>query len=330
MMREHDGVRVSLIVPVYNVAAYIGECLDSIVGQTMRQIEVICIDDASPDESAEIVRRYQARDERIKLLVNEKNLGVAASRNRGIEAASGEFLYIIDSDDYLEPEAVEKMHSKASEENLDFVISDAWVRRKDGDGEYLRHPFHGLVRDDWPGCAAWYYMFRRQLVVDHPELRFPAGAHPMEDGVFSFMLMSLAGPHGEVAEALIHYRQHQDMRMERVHDDGSAAYIRSLGICIDRLVVFMQKHDELSDARKLAGRHFVDWMAEAAEKCPGSGMLRLSLRSRWYRAKPELMDRLIQKKTTSSGRLIIKIMRAPVLWIRPGRGIIGRWFSAEK
>ena len=93
--------KLSIVIPVYNTAVYLKECLDSIINQTYSNIEIICVDDCSPDNSAEIIKEYAAKDNRIKYIKHSENKKQGAARNTGIDAASGKYITFIDSDDYL-------------------------------------------------------------------------------------------------------------------------------------------------------------------------------------------------------------------------------------
>ena len=104
-----NSIKFSVIIPVYNVQDYLSECLDSIVGQTLKDIEIICVDNGSVDKSLEILKKYAKRDKRIKILeIGRSNAG--AARNAGLAMANGEFLYFIDSDDYCETDLLEKCY----------------------------------------------------------------------------------------------------------------------------------------------------------------------------------------------------------------------------
>lgn len=116
--------KVSIIVPIYNVEKYLPACLDSLVGQTLREIEIICVDDGSPDNSAAIVQRYMEQDDRIRL-IRQENKGLSGARNTGLQYAIGEFVYFMDSDDWLESMAMEKCYQLAEDLHLDFVTFDA-------------------------------------------------------------------------------------------------------------------------------------------------------------------------------------------------------------
>lgn len=105
---------ISVIIPVYQVADYLPECLDSVLSQDHRNLEVILIDDGSKDDSGTICDRYAAADDRVKV-IHQKNSGAAAAKNAGLRIATGEYLSFVDSDDYLEPNVYSYMVSCRAE-----------------------------------------------------------------------------------------------------------------------------------------------------------------------------------------------------------------------
>lgn len=115
---------ISVVVPVYNVEAWLSECLDSIIAQSISDMEIICVDDGSTDNSPEILKEYAARDERIRVITQE-NRGVSEARNCGAREAKGEFLYFMDSDDIIEPEALELCINDMKNRNLEYVCFNA-------------------------------------------------------------------------------------------------------------------------------------------------------------------------------------------------------------
>lgn len=112
--------KVSIIIPIFNVERYINECIDSVINQTLTDIEIICIDDGSTDNSLNLVKEYS--DSRIKI-ISQENKGLAASRNVGIEHANGEYITFLDSDDYLRLDALEKLYAVCQENSLDIAIT---------------------------------------------------------------------------------------------------------------------------------------------------------------------------------------------------------------
>ena len=115
---------VSILIPVYNVADYLGRCLDSVLAQTLKNIEVICVDDGSTDNSLEILEKYREKDDRV-IIVSKENGGLPSARNAGINAAQGKFIGFVDSDDYIEPDMYRRMSRAAEKNHSDIVICGA-------------------------------------------------------------------------------------------------------------------------------------------------------------------------------------------------------------
>ena len=120
-------MKVSIIIPVYNVEKYIDECILSAINQTLDEIEIISIDDKSTDSSLDILNKYKEKYDFVKVIANEKNMGVSATRNIGIQNAKGEYVYFLDSNDYLDKDAMEICYKKAKEYDLDIVKFDTKV-----------------------------------------------------------------------------------------------------------------------------------------------------------------------------------------------------------
>ena len=116
-------IKVSIIVPVYNVEKYLPKCLDSLTNQTLKDIEIIIVNDGSPDNSQKIIDKYTKKYKNIKSYL-KKNGGLSDARNFGIKKASGEYLSFIDSDDYVTHDMYEKMYNKAKNNNFDIVVCD--------------------------------------------------------------------------------------------------------------------------------------------------------------------------------------------------------------
>ncbi len=121
-----NNIAVSIVVPVYNAEKYLVKCLDSVVDQTLKNVEIILVDDGSTDGSSEICMGYAEKDERI-IYFKKENEGLAAARQDGMERASGEYIGFVDSDDWLELNMYERMYSVAKEENADVVFCNAFL-----------------------------------------------------------------------------------------------------------------------------------------------------------------------------------------------------------
>lgn len=122
-MPAKKAPKVSILVPCYNVEKYLPECLDSIVGQTLKDIEIICINDGSADGTLSIIKKYADADKRI-VIIDKENEGYGKSMNRGLDAARGEYVGIVESDDWVEPNAFEILYNGAKENNADLAKAE--------------------------------------------------------------------------------------------------------------------------------------------------------------------------------------------------------------
>ncbi len=146
-------VKVSVIVPVYNVEAFLPRCLDSIVGQTLRDIEIICVDDESPDRSIDILNAYAAKDDRIRI-IRQENKRQGGARNTGFDVAQGVFVAFIDSDDWLDADYFERLYAAAVENGADIACASVEKER-------------GAVRK-------WNVHYSESRVVDDVQQKFSA------------------------------------------------------------------------------------------------------------------------------------------------------------
>lgn len=121
-----EDIKVSVIIPVYNAGKYLEKCLDSVTRQTLKDIEIICVDDGSTDNTPEILSRFAEKDARLKVF-NQKNLFAGAARNRGIEEARGKYLAFWDGDDFFHLSALETLYKKAEKEKADICLCSAYV-----------------------------------------------------------------------------------------------------------------------------------------------------------------------------------------------------------
>ena len=169
-----NGVVISVVIPVYNSEKYLGKCLDSVRDQTFRDFEVICIDDGSKDNSAAILKRYAEGDERFRITSLSVNRGVSHSRNLGIALARGEYLYFMDSDDWIDPDYLEQMHNHAVATNQNVVINCNWYlengkyrRRKPSPNSFVAE--EGSFFDTWRVQAdylsvIWCRLYRTEYI----------------------------------------------------------------------------------------------------------------------------------------------------------------------
>ena len=117
---ESNRPKISIIIPVYNVEEYLKRCVDSALQQTLQDLEIILVDDGSPDNSPEICDRYAAAEDRVKV-IHKENGGLASARNAGLKIAQGDYIFFLDSDDWLESDGIETLYRTAEQYQVDFV-----------------------------------------------------------------------------------------------------------------------------------------------------------------------------------------------------------------
>lgn len=115
--------KVSVIIPIYNVDQYLTKCLESVINQTYKNLEIICVNDCSSDNSYTILEEYFQKDNRIKIIYREKNGGLSAARNSGLDVATGEYIYFIDSDDWIGLDYIDGMVKAIEKANTDIVLN---------------------------------------------------------------------------------------------------------------------------------------------------------------------------------------------------------------
>ena len=212
--------KVSVIIPVYNTEQYLHQCLDSIIGQTLEDIEIICVDDGSSDSSLDILREYEKKDTRIKILQQE-NAGAGAARNKGMEIATGEYLSFLDSDDFFENEMLEDAYKTAKQYEADFVVFKSnqyqtengefvttnWVVREKELPPYQPFTYRQLTDNVFKVFVGWAWdkLYNRQF-VQQKGLRFQE-QRTSNDLLFVFSALVLAKKIAFLPEVLAHQRR---------------------------------------------------------------------------------------------------------------------------
>ena len=161
--------KVSVIVPVYNVEKYIDRCLNSLVNQTLKDIEIIVVNDGSPDDSQQVIDMYVKKyPKKIKSYIKE-NGGQGSARNFGLTVATGEYIGYVDSDDYVELDMYEKLYNKAIKNDLDIVICGSYNAYENGNREVEldREIFKDKKKNAFFGrMAVWNKIYKRELLID--------------------------------------------------------------------------------------------------------------------------------------------------------------------
>lgn len=209
-----DGnIKVSVIVPVYGVEKFVGRCIESLMRQTLDDVEYIIIDDCTPDSSIEIIKavveKYPSRKDSVRYIRHDRNRGLPAARNTGLDAASGEYVFHCDSDDFMEHDMLECLYHEAVNGNCDYVWCD-WYLTFDAKSRAMRQPSAKSARDALTLMLTgamrynvWNKLVKRNLYV-RTGIRFPEGCSMGED-MTMIRLAAVASKVGNVARPLYHY-----------------------------------------------------------------------------------------------------------------------------
>ncbi len=207
----------SIIIPVYNVEQYLAQCLDSVLAQTFTDFEVICINDGSKDSSLSILREYEKKDKRIKV-IDRENGGVSAARNTGVEAAQGEYIAYLDSDDAYVAKLLKKINDEIEATKADIVVfgikdmidsaPDAWFDFVATTSSAYFSPFDPYALLYQPGAYPfmWRNVFRREMLVKN-HVTFDERLKLGEDTVYQFMAFPYAHRIRYIPDKLYLYRR---------------------------------------------------------------------------------------------------------------------------
>lgn len=188
--------KVSVIIPVYNVEKYLRECLDSVVNQTLQDIEIICINDGSTDNSLEILKEYAKRDERIDI-IDSINKGVSTARNLGIDKSQGKYIIFVDSDDWLEPDCIAKAFDNITKTKADilcygFNIIDNLQKQKCWHFEIIKNnclkPEYNIQALKPFLTYVWDKIYRAEFIKKN-QIYFPENISTAEDGIFNLFCL---------------------------------------------------------------------------------------------------------------------------------------------
>ncbi len=225
------NIKVSVIIPVYNTSEYLPECLDSLVNQTLKEIEIICVDDGSTDNSVEILEKYAKEDNRIKILT-QQNLYAGVARNKGLSEAKGEFVIFLDSDDFFDTTLLEKTYTKAMEEDAQIVLFGG-KKYDHSTNEIIENPYYlrteilpektVFSKEDMPDNfllvttpCPWTKLFSKKF-IQQEGLQF----QPLQNSNDAFFVISalcVAERITAVDEQLVYYR---------INHGGSLQYTKS-------------------------------------------------------------------------------------------------------
>lgn len=247
--------KLSIIVPIYNREKYLRKCLDSVINQTLKEIEIICVNDGSTDGSLEIINEYAKKDNRVKI-INKENGGVASARNAGMNVATAEYYTFIDSDDLLDNDAYEKAMMHIDEADLVHfgikVFGDSHYAQRLGDDNYYKIKYTGvkklnkkiILNSDVSACNKIF----KKSIIDEYNITFPDGLN-YEDAEFYYKYVSCAETVYYLDKYFYHYRRSGNSIMSDSFN-GSVKAIHHLYI-IKNIFNFWVTNNYLKNNEKL-------------------------------------------------------------------------------
>ena len=251
-MISAENVKVSVVMPIYNAFDYLKPAIDSVLNQTLTDIELICVDDGSTDNSLSILKEYQQQDDRVRI-VTENNAGPSLARNKGLQRARGKYVIFLDADDFYDYALLEKLYDLAEEQSLDIAICkfDIYNNRKAKFEDNIRSD-HGEIFDggkvvsknNYPdvilSCTTgyvWNKLFRKEFLLEK-ELTFDIDLRVFEDTYFVVTALSLADRVGKCFEKLIHHRVYNNQPRNKL----LRKYYRNVPVVYSKIKEFLRAH----------------------------------------------------------------------------------------
>lgn len=239
-MNAYDDsiIKFPIIIPVYNVEKFLRECLNSITSQTLKNFEVICIDDGSTDNSLGILQEYANKDSRFKV-ISQENQGQGIARNKAIDIASGEYLFFVDPDDFIESNTLEKIYGKFQQTDVDVIQFDFSTCKENGRyssfksfKKRMHKNFHYSIKDNeiynWRNIkkknlqgmslCVWDKAYKTAFIKQH-DIKFAPNKHG-EDHIFSISANLLADKILYINRAFYHYRTRLGSAVNKASNDN--------------------------------------------------------------------------------------------------------------
>lgn len=254
---ENSGL-ISVIVPVYNVEKYLSECIDSVLSQTYDNYEIILVDDGSTDNSGKICDEYAEKHDKITV-IHKENSGPSKTRNVGLEISKGEYIYFLDSDDYLVSDAFDKLIKTAKKENADVVFFDAhsfadpedafdvkqgYLRKNDYKTDVGYSVLTELNKNKDFHCAIYLLLIRKSFLLKN-EISFLKTAFCSEDMLFTYQLFCVAQRVAQCHEVL-YYRRYRKSSI--VTSKKTARHYLSCKAVYEEIKIFSENIGKLEDA----------------------------------------------------------------------------------
>ena len=239
---DQDKIKVSVLIPVCNVGKYLSKCIDSVIKQTLQEIEIICINDGSTDNSLKILREYEKKDDRIKI-IDKVNSGYGDSMNHGLRAATGEYIGIVESDDFISPTMFEKLYSLSNNGNVDIIKSNFYNYYDDGtempnaepDTDRINipdseEPFTLLENGtiSWGHPSVWSAIYRREFLIKNNITFIPAKGGGWVDNPFYYETLCTAESIMWTNKPFYYYRKTNPTSSSNLQKDVTLPFVRMI------------------------------------------------------------------------------------------------------
>ncbi len=204
--------KVSVIIPVYNVEPYLRECLDSVINQTLPDIEIICVNDGSTDKSGDILNEYAQKDKRI-IVIHQKNMGSALARQSAMDIARGEYIKYVDSDDYIDLRTLEICYNEAKKDDVDILVHGAYAFNQDKQWVLSQLPYRLFTEQqfNWsnivPYPAVWLRFYKTEFLKNN-NFSYNGISNMSEDQCFNLICTPSAKKIKSIPNLLSYYRKH--------------------------------------------------------------------------------------------------------------------------
>ena len=271
-----NNPKISIIIPVYNVEKYISQCLDSAINQSLKDIEIIIVDDCGSDKSMDIAYEYAKNDNRIKIIKNKQNQGPFTSRNNAVLAANGEYLVFLDSDDFLDLKACEIAYNATKDGYYDIIKFNAYNYEngnatifdkilKNDSFEFLQEYSDYIYRKKgnprwniWGGAKRDIYLKAFEI------LDLKCRITMAEDALMNFVLWNLSNKFRHISDILYYYRNNPDSSTKTKNKEIIARNSKDRIFVINKIKELSKKHKFDMRITKVFIRHL--WLCEIYDR----------------------------------------------------------------
>ena len=237
--------KISVIVPIYNVESYLRKCLDSLINQTLNNIEIICVNDCSPDNSLAILEEYAKKDSRIKIISFKKNKGVSVARNKGMEISNGEYIGFVDPDDYVDLDFYEKLYKSAKRKNADIAVAVRKINEIGTNKEYVYEINEKIRKHKCYFTATHQIAIYKISMLKKHDIKYPPNIITTQDSVFLNAAVIAAKNICVINDTYYHYVRRENSSYSAVYSKEKAySVLLSRSIILDNLNRSIKKIDK--------------------------------------------------------------------------------------